>query len=146
MRTVIIENDYDVSPKRLWMLATDFQALNKVMKGKAAFEGLPHGRTKTGQKMTLMVSPLGKLPKRPYYIEISECDDRKMLLKSLEYGLGIKSWRHTLTVQEMESGSKLRDQIDIDAGILTPFFSLWAKHIYQSRHKPRQSLLEQGAF
>ena len=146
MRSVIIENDYDVSSERLWALATDYQALNKVMEGKAVFEGLPQGRTITGQKMTLMVSPLGKLPKKPYVIEILECDDQRRVLRSFEYGLGVKSWRHTLTVKTLGSGSQLRDEVEIEAGVFTPFFALWAKHIYQARHKPRLKLIEHGCF
>lgn len=146
MRTVSLEHDYPVAPARLWSLATDYGALSDVMKGIASFEGLPSGRTQTGQKMDVMVSLFGKLPKQPYHMEIVECDDQNMILRSSERGSGVKAWQHKLTVTETETGSRLHDKIDIDAGLLTPVFALWARYLYGARHKPRLRMLEEGRF
>lgn len=112
----------------------------------ATFEGLPTGRTATGQTMNVMVSLFGKLPKQPYYMEILACDDERMILRTFEQGAGVKSWRHTLTVTETPSGSRLTDSIEIDAGLMTPIFALWAKYLYSARHKPRLKLLQGGTF
>jgi hypothetical protein len=142
MRSVLVENDYTASPARLWAVATDYDALSEIMQGIASFEGLPKGRTRTGQKMTVMVALFGKLPKQPYYMEILECDDNRMILRSSEKGAGVKSWHHTLTVSETAAGSRLTDRIEIDAGMLTPLFALWAKYLYRARHKPRQQFLQ----
>lgn len=142
MKTVVVENEYSVSPAKLWALATDYDALTEIMKGIASFEGLPAGRTETGHKLNVMVSLFGKLPSQPYFMEILECDDDRMILRSLEKGAGVKTWQHTLSVTETELGSRLCDRIEIDAGFLTPIFALWAKYLYRARHKPRQKLLQ----
>ena len=142
MKTVLIENEYAVAPEKLWAIVTDYDALAEVMKGIAAFEGLPTGRTKTGQKLSVMVSMFGKLPNQPYFMEILECDNTSMILRSSERGAGVKSWLHTLTVTETAAGSRLTDHIEIDAGMLTTVFALWAKYLYGARHKPRQKLLQ----
>ena len=142
MKTVIVENEYAVPPAKLWAIAIDYGALAEVMKDIASFEGLPSGRAETGQQLSVMVSLFGKLPNQPYEMEVLECDDTRMILRSSERGAGVKRWNHTLTVTETEFGSRLTDHIEIDAGILTYVFALWAKYLYGARHKPRLKLLE----
>lgn len=146
MKTVVVENDYPASAERLWALATDYAALGEVMEGIVHFEGLPPGRTQTGQKVDVMVSLFGRLPAQPYSMKVLECDDARRVLRSSEKGAGVKSWRHTLTVTETATGSRLRDVIEIDAGWLTPVFARWAKYLYGARHKPRLRLLREGRF
>ncbi|WP_300010195.1 hypothetical protein [uncultured Roseobacter sp.] len=146
MKRITVQNEYPVCAARLWALATSYAALHDVMTGLATFEGLPNGRTRTGQRLEITVSLFGKLPKQPYFIEILECDDLALILRSAEHGAGVKTWLHTLTVTETEAGSRLQDQIDIDAGTLTPAFALWAKYLYHARHKPRLRLLENGRY
>lgn len=147
MKTVVLQHDYDATPARVWSLATDYDALKTIMKGIVAFEGIPEGRTETGQKCDVQVSLFGKLPWQPYYMEILECNDDAMVLRSSEKGVGVKSWRHTLTVTETSSGgSCLTDHIEIEAGLLTFAFAKWAQFLYAARHKPRNALLAAGVF
>lgn len=144
MKTVVVEHEYTASPAHLWAVVTDYDALSEIMKGIVSFEGLPSGRTETGQKLNVMVSLFGKLPSQPYCMDILECDDARMVLRSSEKGAGVKSWHHTLTVTECERGSHLRDHIEIDAGVMTPVFALWARYLYKARHKPRQAYLRRN--
>ncbi|WP_298938503.1 SRPBCC family protein [uncultured Ruegeria sp.] len=146
MRIVTVQNDYPVSASRLWALATDYASLSEVMEGLVSFEGLPAGRTQTGQRLEVMVSLFGKLPSQPYRMEVLECDNQRMILRSSERGAGVKTWLHSLSVTEIESGSRLHDRIEIDAGMLTPVFALWARYLYRARHKPRLRLLESGRY
>lgn len=141
MKTIEIEHDYAVPADRLWALVTDYDALAEVMAGIVAFDGLPQGRTQTGQSFEVMVSLFGKLPQQPYQMEILACDDDAMVLRSSEKGAGVKSWRHCLTVTSTPKGCRLTDRIEIDAGWLTPVFALWAGFLYRARHKPRLRIL-----
>lgn len=141
VKTVTVISDYAAPAPKVWALATDYGALAKIMKGIATFDGVPSGRTKTGQKMDVMVSLFGKLPQQPYFMEVPECDDEHMVLRSSERGAGVKSWRHTLTVTKTETGSRLTDEIEVDAGVLTFAFAMWAKYLYKARHKPRLRML-----
>jgi hypothetical protein len=75
-------------------------------------------------------------------MEVLECDDARHILRSSEKGAGVKSWRHTLSITETPEGCRLTDQIEIDAGLLTPLFVIWAKYLYRARHKPRLRLLD----
>jgi len=141
MKTITLTHNYATDPDTLWQKVTDYTCLAKVMEGIIAFEGLPSGRTFTGQKCEVMVSLFGKLPAQPYTMEILECDDDARILRSSEKGAGVKSWHHRLTVQSTPEGARLTDQIEIDAGLLTPLFAIWARYLYRARHKPRLRML-----
>ncbi len=141
MKTVELSHSYSSPPQQVWAIATDYGALAEVMRGLIAFEGLPEGRTQTGQSFSVMVSLFGKLPAQPYHMEVLECDDAAMILRSSERGAGVKSWHHTLTVEPTEGGCVLRDNIVIDAGWLTGIFAIWARYLYRKRHAPRLRLL-----
>lgn len=146
MRTVRTNFFYPAEPERVWALATSYDGLRKVCEGIVSFDGLPEGRTRTGQKVEVEVSLFGKLPKQPYFMEVLECDDRAMILRSSEQGAGVKSWKHTMTVTPAPGGSHLSDHIEIEAGWLTWAFAMWAKYLYGARHKPRLKLLDSGDF
>lgn len=141
MRRVVVEHAYAVEAARLWDLVTDYGALAHVMRGLASFQGLPPGRTETGQVLEVQVSLFGKLPWQPYHMEVLDCDDRAMVLRSSERGVGVKSWHHTLRVEPVGDGCRVRDVIEIEAGLMTPVFALWARYMYRARHKPRLRLL-----
>ena len=142
MSIVKVVHDYPVPAETLWAVVTDYDALREIMKGIVDFEGVPTGRAHTGQKMNVMVSLFGKLPKQPYYIEVLECDNARRIMRSSEKGAGVESWLHTLTVEDTPNGSRLIESIEVKAGILTPIFSLWAKYLYNARHGPRLGFLE----
>ena len=141
MKKVKLEYEYASPAKDVWALATDLDAFREIMDGVITFEGLPSGRLYRGQKMTVRVSLFGKLPAQPYFMEVLECDDDAMMLQSFEKGAGVKSWRHTLTVEPHQSGSRLRDIIEIDAGWMTWVFAAWARFLYRKRHEPRVRML-----
>lgn len=145
MQTVSLTHNYDVPPETLWALVTDYGALAEVMKGLASFEGLPSGRTHTGQRFEVQVRLFGRLPPQPYVMEVLDCDDAARVLRSAEHGMGVRTWRHTLCVTESPGGSRLSDQIEIDAGWRTPVFAAWARFMYGARHRPRLRLLAQDA-
>ncbi len=124
MKTVELTHDYDASADRLWRMANDFGALEKVTHGTIRFQNMPGGQTKTGQIADVRVSIFGLTPWQDYRMEVLERDDKTMTLRSAEHGAGVKSWRHTLWVTDRPNGaSRLHDRIEIDAGILSPVFA-----------------------
>ena len=141
MQTIRLTHDYPAPPGRLWALVTDYGALADVMQGLASFEGLPSGRTRTGQRFEVMVRLFGKLPPQPYVMEVLQCDDAGRILRSAEHGMGVRTWRHTLRVTEVPGSSRLSEVIEIDAGWRTPVFAAWVRFMYGARHRPRLRLL-----
>lgn len=142
MAVIDLSHEYRSAPDKVWALATDFQALAEVCKPLVVFEGLPSGRCETGMKVHVMVRLFGKLPAQPYAMDVLDCDDAAMVLRSRESGAGVRRWDHTLSVHATPSGgARLHDHIDIDAGFLTPLFVWWGRKLYRHRHGPRLALL-----
>lgn len=107
MQTASLEYEYAAQAQDVWTLATYLDAFKEIMKGFIIFKGLPSCRVYQGQKVTVQVSLFGKQPPQPYFMVVLECDDKAMVLRSFEKGAGVKSWRHTLTVEPLPLGSRL---------------------------------------
>lgn len=146
MRTVKVTHSYDVAAERLWALATDYDALIAIAENMVRFDGLPKGRLEEGQEVKTRVSLFGLLPWQPYVIRVLTSDDANMTMISDENGAGVETWRHTLTVTGDDTSSQLTDEIQIEAGWMTPLVAMWAAIMYRKRHKPRLRLLADGTF
>ncbi|WP_375174475.1 SRPBCC family protein [Pseudooceanicola sp.] len=139
---VRVVSDYPVSADTLWAITKDLDALVEMNSGMVKMEGVPSGDMYAGQQIDARVSLFGFLPKQSYGITVLEVDNAYRLFRSTEQGSGVKSWNHTGRVEETPDGSRLIDEIEIDAGWKTPLVVAWANRLYRARHKPRLRLLE----
>lgn len=140
-RTITLTHDYPASARDVWEIATDMESYREAMGRLIAFDGLPKGTIEEGQRIDVRVSLFGIGPWQDYSMTVESCDHAAMEFQSDEHGAGIDSWRHHLTVTETPSGSRLTDTVEVDAGVLTPFFAWWAGVVYRARHKPRLRML-----
>ncbi|MGI3169203.1 hypothetical protein ACRARG_08635 [Pseudooceanicola sp. C21-150M6] len=144
---VHVESDYDVSPDALWAVTKDLDALREMNARMVKMEGLPSGNMYAGQDMTIRTSLFGLLPAQDYRIVITDLDDTAREFRSSEHGSGVKTWNHIGRVIATPTGARLIDEIEIDAGGMTPLVVGWANLLYRSRHKPRLRILKtRGAF
>ncbi|MDF2231140.1 SRPBCC family protein [Albimonas sp. CAU 1670] len=146
MRVVELRHDYPVSPDRLWAMVTDYEALAESVAGLIAFEGLPEGQVRPGQVVEVQTSLFGRLPPRPYRMEVIEHDAGARRLRSREHGMGVRRWEHEMAVEPIPGGARLNERVEIDAGLATPLFAAWARFMYRARHAPRLRMLEAGRF
>ncbi|TRW97511.1 hypothetical protein FNJ84_08365 [Paracoccus sp. M683] len=146
MQIIDVTHDYDVSPDRLRMLVTDFGALAETMQGRARLYGLPSGRLQQGQVLDVQISLFGVMPRRPYRIEVLECDDRLRHLRSSKNGMGVRRRDHRVRVLDLPQDSRLHDRIELDAGWRTALFAAWVRRMYRARHKPRLRMLAEGRY
>lgn len=142
-RIVRTEHMYEVDADRLWRSCVSYTCLAETMASLMIYEGLPQSEMCVGQDFEVIVkhhNPL--LPTTPWRISILERDDTRHVLRTSESGGFVKSYLHTLTVDEMGEGvSRLVDHVEFDAGWRSRPMSLWIRHIYSSRDKPRRRLL-----
>ena len=141
MKTVTLSHDYDFPPEDVWFVATDLDCLKVAVEGVIAFRGLPGGQIYKGQDITVDVSLFGRLPYQPYRMRVVECDATVFRFRSDEVGAGVRSWRHHLWIEVTQTGCNLHEEIEIDAGLLTPLFRAWARFLYKRRHEPRLRML-----
>lgn len=142
-QTVRLTFDYDASPEAVWRVATDYAAFAEAVRGLLSFEGLPEGRVRQGQVIDTRFRLFGLLPPQDYRMRLVEVDDTRRTFLSEEEGAGVRRWTHRLTVDPTPDGARLTDEIEIDAGPMTPLYTAWARLLYRRRHPVRQRLLSQ---
>lgn len=88
------------------------------------------GKTYKGWSFLLSVIPLGK---RKIFIE--KIDEKNKRIQSRERGeIGLKKWDHLIEVESISlNKTKYTDTVEIDAGILTIPYYLFAKVFYRFR-------------
>lgn len=140
--TVKLSHDYPFSPENVWTVATDLGHLKTITHGLLNFRNLPRGQIYKGQHIKVQISLFGKLPYQPYEMTVLTCDPATMSFHSQETGAGVKSWDHALSVIPTKTGSRIEEEITIDAGLATWVFAIWARVLYRRRHAPRLKILE----
>ena len=141
--TIELYHEYETSPEKLWRLSTDWNCLEKAMKGLITYYGLPTTEIYQGQEIVAQFSLFGIFPKSNWTMKVIEYAPEQHRIKSHEYGGPIQQWNHTLTIKKTKTGASLKDQIIIDAGRLTPIYARWGLFMYKYRHKPRLEMLKQ---
>jgi ligand-binding SRPBCC domain-containing protein len=141
-QTIHLEHDYANDPDTVWAFAKDFTMLAPMSEGSVAFQGLPTEPVVQGQVVDFQVKPFYARSFKPYRVIMHEVNDAERRFVSLEEGAGVKSWRHTLSVTATETGARQIDEIEIDAGFMTPIIAVLAKRMYRKRGVARARLLQ----
>lgn len=77
------------------------------------------------------IVPLGK-----HYIHIKQIDGQRREMFTNEHGALTKIWNHRIRVESLnESAVHYTDEIEIDAGILTPLIWVFAQLFYRHRQR-----------
>lgn len=79
-----------------------------------------------------------------YTIEVESVDDVAHQLVTNERGGVVRTWRHTIVVEALDDDTcRYEDEIDIDAGLLTPVVSAFARvfYVYRQRRWTRLAVL-----
>lgn len=84
----------------------------------------------------------GIIPVGTRRIFFEKIDKASMQLQSRETDPLIKHWDHLITVRPInESSCVYSDEVEINAGVLTPIIWLWANWFYRHRQSRWQKLL-----
>ncbi len=140
---VHLRHEYTHSAQAVWEVATDMNAYAKVMARFMTFSGLPEEPLAEGQQIDVTFRLFGRLPPKPYHMRLDRFSPIDRHFKSFEWGGPVKSWEHELRVTETATGSVLTDDIEIDAGWLTPIYAAFARYMYRSRHPVRLQILNE---
>ena len=142
-QTVVVEQTYNVSAETLWENILDFGALEASMADQAVYEGLPDHPPEIGDVYDIRFRRHGLFqPTLNWRIEIVGRDDQRFHLQSAERGGVIKRWDHTLSVTPIvENQCLYRDNVIVDAGVLTPIIARMCRSNYVKRHAARKALL-----
>ena len=138
---VSIEYAYPASADALWRVAADWRCLEEASRGLLRYGGLPDGGIVEGQSMVVDISLFGVGPWFPWTIIVDTLDPARRLMRSIEFGGAARWWLHDMEVVDGPQGAVLRERIEIDAGVQTFGYVLFARALYRRRHGPRLRML-----
>jgi len=135
---VVVAADYPVPAARLWQSAVSYAALERMMSGPLIRVVCPSGEEREGHELTLVFRLFGRVPVGRWQLKILRRDDALRRLASEERGLFVRSWRHEIAIDTLDTNNaRLTDTIDIDAGVLTTLIAGFARRDYARRHRLR---------
>jgi hypothetical protein len=137
---VHVESVLDCPPEKAWAEVQTSALLLKVVRPVIQFlpaEGaaLPE-RWQQGMTVRCRVYFLGVLPLGTHTITVVRVDPEAREILTNEHDLLIRRWDHLIRVRDAAGGRTLySDEIDIDAGPLTPLVWLFAHVFYRHRQR-----------
>lgn len=147
--TVTLTTTIGTSPENVWDRVKQKSLLMHVMKPMARFvmeddDGLDNwveGKTYTGKSYMLLVIPVGKR-----HIRLEEINEDKKYIQSREHGeIGLKKWDHLITIEPISKNrTRYTDKVEIDAGIFTLPYFLFASLFYRHRQRRWRKLYSQS--
>lgn len=138
MSTVTIRTELGADADVVFDAVTTVDAFRLVTAGLLTY--LPArdrtGRLHEGLEMRGWLLLGGVLPFSRHRITIERIDHASRTMCSDEGGGLIRSWRHRITVTPAGPGRcRYEDEIDIEAGVLTPAISAFAAAFYRLRQR-----------
>jgi len=132
----------------LWDQISRQQSLQFVasplLKFDAVEPGAFDGEWEVGRDYQLQLYLLGLIPLGGHTIRLTRIDRDHNTIQSRESGLLVRVWNHTICFQEITPGVvHYTDEIQIQAGWLTPFIWAFAHLFYRHRQRRWKRLLKQ---
>jgi hypothetical protein len=95
-----------------------------------------HRPWRTGDAIVGWTWLLGVVPFSRHHLAVAAIDDEAMTLDSDEHGGVVRVWRHHIAVTPLTDATcRYVDEIDIDAGPLTPVVAAFARVFYAHRQR-----------
>ena len=132
---VRVETELPISADRGWELVSKPALLEFVMPRVMGLSGLPERWSGAGGMDRLGLRLFGVVPMWDHVIRFERFEPYEIVTD--ESGGPVSVWRHTARFEPLSADSCLYvDDIEIEAGRLTPL--VWAYASYQYRHRQRR--------
>jgi ligand-binding SRPBCC domain-containing protein len=122
----------------VWDTVQRTDTLRYVTRGLLGFrlEGEAPERLAEGETYRMRLLFFGLLPAWRHEIRVVRLDDAHREIRTEEHGGPVRTWRHRIAVDDEGWGStRYLDEIEIAAGVLTPFVWLYTQLFYRYRQR-----------
>jgi hypothetical protein len=125
----------DTAPDKAWAAVKRSDTLRYVTRGLLGFGGTPLPEEwRAGETVRTRLLFFHLLPAWTHELRIIRVDGEAREILTNEGGAFIKTWSHLITVRPHADGGCLyTDEIEVRAGVLTPFVWLYASAFYRYR-------------
>ena len=141
-----ISTVFECTEKQLWDKIAEPQSLQYVAAPLLRFEPLVAGELDgewiAGKTYVVRLSALGFLPLGRHRLKVVAIDRTTNTIESQESGTLARVWNHTIRFHPAGAGQlHYTDEIEIRAGLLTPFIWAFAHLFYRHRQRRWKQLL-----
>lgn len=141
-----ISTTFECTAEQLWDRIVEPQSLQFVAAPLLRFEPLAAGELDgewiVGKTYVVRLSSLGFIPLGRHRIKIVAIDKVTNTIESQESGSLARVWNHTIRLHPAGAGQlHYTDEIEIEAGLLTPFIWAFAHLFYRHRQRRWKALL-----
>ena len=134
MKVVRVETVLNAPPDFVWKTVLKYSTLSHIMKGLIRFSGDMPEYIKAGDRFWVRLWFFHCIPAWKHLLTISSVDSENRKIQSEESGGMVRKWNHLIEVHALPDGrTHYVDQIEIDAGALTPAVAAWAHIQYRYR-------------
>ena len=138
MKRVRVATELDAPPERVWETVKSPDTLRYVTRGLLGFKGvgpIPE-RLGEGDVIRVKLRLFHLLPAGPHEIRIVRLDDERRRIETNESGRMAETWNHVIEVEPDRAGrTRYSDEIEIDAGAMTPLVAGYARLFYRYRQR-----------
>lgn len=131
-----IETSLPTSAERVWQLLLKRDTFRYITRGALSFDGIEHWPQQfaAGMTVTTRMRLFGIVPLWSHQLRLVQVDERERQLLSHEHGGLVRRWNHRIKIDE-DGAQQCHyiDEIDLDAGPLTPLIWLFAHLFYRYR-------------
>lgn len=131
-----IETILPATAERVWLLLLKRDTFRYITRGAISFDGIERWPQQfaAGTTLTTRMRLFGVVPLWSHRLEVVRVDAQARELLSHEHGGLVRRWNHRIKVSErVGQQAHYIDEIDIDAGLLTPVIWLFAHLFYRYR-------------
>ncbi len=143
---VRISTQFDCAESELWQEISKPESLQFVASPLLSFTpvepGMLNEEWEVGRDYPLKLYFLNVIPMGRHSIQLVKVDREQNIISSRETGLLARVWNHDISFEEIKPGLvRYTDEIEIRAGLLTPFVWLFAHVFYRHRQRRWKRLL-----
>jgi hypothetical protein len=142
---VYVESVLPCPPDAAWEEVQNSALLLEVTRplvviGPAAGESLPE-RWRQGETVRCRSYLFGLIPLGTHTIVLERVDPDAREIQSREHDPLVRRWDHLVRVRATEDGqTRYSDEIEIEAGLLTPLVGMFARWFYRHRQRRWQAV------
>lgn len=139
-----VERNLPASADQVWTNLQRKQTFLYITRGMLGFSGSDSWpeRFAPGLEIQCRLWFLHVLPGWRHFLSVISVDHESMVLLSHERGGPMRKWNHTIRIKAVsEATCNYEDEIEIEAGALTPFVWLYAHIFYRHRQRRWVKLL-----
>ena len=127
-----------MAARPLFDRARSFADLLEATRRISDYDGLPDTEMEEGATYRTDIRIFGLVSCKDYEIRVNKICHDSLRIETLESNDVVRLWSHQIQIKPTEKGALWVDRVILDAGLMTPIVSRYARFMYRHRHRSRQ--------